>query len=1169
MKAARTLLISLVLVLTACTLPTAAVAPAASAPLAPAGAVTSFAPGARLATRTPPPGATSVSARPMQSTRTIVTGATTAPAVPSRALAPFSIGVPAGDAYGPMSIAIDSARNLAYVYHADSAERRPVISVVDLKAGRVTQVIRLEQTTPGASGRLFLTPDGKRLFLQETQNKSVLSVDIASGRVRKVLEGVNDAVLSDDGKVLYAVLHDIVAAYPAADLAQGETRPIWQAETPFTRIELNGNRLLATSYGGAGALVALDAATGKEIARSSPPASADVISPGPNGGWAVVAGGEKSRLVRYDADLNVLGETPVSYTGAAPYDTVRNRYLMAGSRYTETEPAGHPVILSIDAQDGKLVDEVPLSGGYPLTAFAPWGRDAIVAFATGGPGALYVLDAETLQPKQQIVTGVRATEAVVDGISRLYVADDTGRIHVLQLPGGQEVALWQGAGPLALDKQNQRLYANREGRVVALSLRDGSVAAQFPQGGSPAPDPNADLVYIADRGVTIYNRSGAKLGTLPSTFPAPTAFSGNPYAVAAQVNPVTGHVAVILHNGIPGSNGGTFLRIYPRQSDAGVTPPGPHSFVLDLETDRAGNWYVAYSTARTQEAVHLLSPAGQPQRKLEHRTGFEVLDEVANTLYLFADGRITTLSPSTLGANLAYAGPDVFVDPAYSPGLRTAYVPEYTGSHITAVDLDALAPLDLRPVPARPSPEAYNEGVTAVGGGRQRLLLSRYGTAYRTSNGTAWEQLVPGLDMYYTHVTAVDPQTIFVAGRSAAGGEGVWRSTDGGSTWAFLSAGLTDLLASGPVLANSANEAYFVNASQGLFRWDPAGSKWALASAGPPEGQWGSLSLAPDGALFRSNNGSLERSMDRGASWQKLGATEKTGDVIGYSSLYTVTQTLFSVVRKDYRPAAINRSTDAGKTWQPSLGGPLLGFDGYQPEITTGFGRSYLLLQPYSGPARLLRTVDYGATWEVAPVETAPDAQHLAVDPLDGRLWLGVKGGLRSIDPGNIRWTRAPLAATPTATPVPTATVAPCTATLNASDAETSGRAPGIGCPKGAPAVVQMARQRFQHGQMIWRGDRKQVYVLSDDGRWQGYEDKWVEGDPTDDPTLQAPASLQQPGRGFGKVWREQLGGPKSALGWALEKEQGVQGQAQDWDHATVLRFGGELIALSDNGRWQ
>ncbi len=194
-------------------------------------------------------------------------------------------------------------------------------------------------------------------------------------------------------------------------------------------------------------------------------------------------------------------------------------------------------------------------------------------------------------------------------------------------------------------------------------------------------------------------------------------------------------------------------------------------------------------------------------------------------------------------------------------------------------------------------------------------------------------------------------------------------------------------------------------------------------SAPDREGQWGAISLAPDGALFRTNDGRLERSTDRGERWAALPAAGETGGVIGYSSLYTVTHTLYSAVRSGYRIAGIQRSTDGGDTWQPSLSGPPLDFDGYQPEMASGFARTYLLLRPYNGEPALLRTDIFGDKWELAPAGTVAGVDHIAVDPVDGRLWLGVKGGVRSLDPEKLKWSPAPppkpVALTPQPTPCP------------------------------------------------------------------------------------------------------------------------------------------------------
>jgi hypothetical protein len=921
----------------------------------------------------------------------------------------FNIGVPAGDAYGPVSAAIDSSRNLAYVYHADSAERRPVISVVDLAGGKVVRLIRLNQTTPGNNGRLFLTPDGKRLFLQENQEMSILAVDTATGSVRKVLEGARDAVLSDDGRMLYAAHGDAVAAYSPDQLMLGRTEPVWRAGGQFSRLGLSGQRVLTASYGREGALVALDAATGKQVAQGDVPETADAISPGPDGGWAIIVGGEKPRLIRYDAALKNQGETLIMYTGNLTYDLARNRYLVGGLRYRENEPAGYPVMLSINAGDGRVIDEERWGGIAPPTVFLPWGQNTLVAFSAGGPAGLSILDAASLASKGQIATGVRAEDVVVnDQAQKLYVADDLGRIHVLKLPDGEGLAVWEGGFPLALDTVNGRLYANRRAGVVALDAATGTLLAQYPQPGYPAPDPNADLVYIVQRGVTIYNRSGKQLGTLPSTFPVERGYSPNPAAEAAQVNPVTGHVAVIMSNGIPGSNGGTFLRIYPRQSDKGVEPPAPHSFVQDLTAGREGNWYVTYSPARTEEAVQVLSPGGKQLDRLDHRTGYMALDQATDGLYLFMGGRVTRLAASTLTAEEVYEGPEYVSKMDYSPRTQTAYLVGSVAPLVTLVSLDALQPPDLRPVPGRPAPEIVNDGLSIAGQGRQRLLLARFGETFRTTDSAAWERLVPGLEMIFGYSTAVAPRTIFIAGRSVAGNEGVWRSVDGGDNWEWLADGLTDLQASGPVLANSADEAYFFSSGQGLMRWDPVPGKWQQSAPRGSVEQYWFPALAPDGMLFRSYQGNLEQSSDRGVSWVGLGATDRTGDVIGFSALYTVTHTVFTVTRSGYQITGIQRSTDGGKTWQPSISGAPLGFDGYQPEMATGFGDSYLLLRPYNGDPSLLRTTDFGDTWQAAPAGTVQGVEHIAVDPVDGRLWLGVKGEVRSLDPEKLSWTKLP-----------------------------------------------------------------------------------------------------------------------------------------------------------------
>lgn len=1091
--------------------------------------------------------------------------------------AAFNIGVPAGNAYSPDSLALDVTGNLAYVYHTTSDKDRAVIAVVDLAAGQVMRLLPVGDR-PLGPGRLLLTLDRQRLFLQEGSNRTLWTVDAQTGAAKQLLDSVRDIALSEDGKLLFAARDAGLGAYAVADLLVAKTAPQWQSETAYSYLAADGARLLAASVTDSAALTVFDMRTGTSVADAALPDGAVALSAGSAGGWAALVNGDKPRLIRFDAALRRLGETEIPYAQDFAYDASSHRFVLGGSSYegVGSNARGYGIALAIDAGDGTITQETRWPTNSWPTAFFPWNDERLLAFQAGGPALLSVLQSSDLTVRSLIPMGARVDDAVIAGDNMLYVADDIGRIHALRLPGGEEVALWVGGAPLALDTTNGRLYANRAGRVIALDLRNGNTLAQFPQGGYPAPDPQRNLVYIADRGVTMYDRTGKRLNELASTFPDPQGFSPNPYAYAARVNPVTGHVAVILNNGIPGSNGGSFLRIYEPRSDTYATPPAPHSFIMDVRTAGNGNWYVAYSPARNQEAVQVLNPAGQELRRLDHRTGFLALDEPNDDLYLFTEGRITRLAASTLTALEALQGPASIGGFAFSAGTLTAYFFNRNGSRIDVAQLADFAPLSLKPTTGAPREDANNYGLAITAKGQRRALIGEFDEIFRTADGKTWQRLLPGLELQYADITAVDGGAVFLTGRSLYSGEGVWRSKDGGDTWEWLTGGLSDLAPMAPVLARSADEAYFYNRGQGLLRWDAAARRWQLAAARAESGDWTSLALAPDGALFRVSESYLESSADRGATWTRLGPTGKTGEVIGFSSLYTVTQTIFASLRVDFRVTAIQRSTDGGKTWMPSLTAAQTDLDG-PLQMVTGFGRTYLLAQPYRGKPALLRTADYGDTWQAAPDIIAAGVTGIAVDPLDGRLWLAEAGGVRAVDPDTLRWAnpgerRAAAAATPTRTPTrtpaPTATAGPCATPLAGGEAEIDARSLGLGCPRGVSEKAQMARQRFEGGQMIWRGDRSWIYVLYNNGTWAGYSDRWREGDPADDPELTAPQGFQQPVRGFGKVWREDLGGPASALGWALEPEQGIEAYAQDWDYGIVLRFGGEVIVLQSVGTW-
>jgi hypothetical protein len=125
--------------------------------------------------------------------------------------------------------------------------------------------------------------------------------------------------------------------------------------------------------------------------------------------------------------------------------------------------------------------------------------------------------------------------------------------------------------------------------------------------------------------------------------------------------------------------------------------------------------------------------------------------------------------------------------------------------------------------------------------------------------------------------------------------------------------------------------------------------------------------------------------------------------------------------------------------------------------------------------------------------------------------------------------------------------------------AELDGPDGPLGYATGVEQTLWSAGQHLEHGLMIWLDQLHEdhIYVLTygatrTSGDWQVYEDTWREGDPVSGE-LAPPERLFEPIRGFGRLWREELGGPDASLGWALAPEQGYTGLIQPFEHGLML----------------
>lgn len=197
-----------------------------------------------------------------------------------------------------------------------------------------------------------------------------------------------------------------------------------------------------------------------------------------------------------------------------------------------------------------------------------------------------------------------------------------------------------------------------------------------------------------------------------------------------------------------------------------------------------------------------------------------------------------------------------------------------------------------------------------------------------------------------------NPQVIFVGAR----GSGVWRTTDGGASWAPVTDALPTLTIAGLAVAPSQPTRVFAATNLGISRSDDGGTTWATVFTGD---------LRP----FAIDGGAML-------------VSPRTPDVVYLSGCRG-------------GQGGVMRSRDAGVTWTNTLNGcnsSLLMTRGAPDELVAGMGPSG------ANPGGVYTTRDGGDTWRRltgCPGATLPDASAAAVKVARsrGRTFASFKSG--------------------------------------------------------------------------------------------------------------------------------------------------------------------------------
>jgi hypothetical protein len=99
-------------------------------------------------------------------------------------------------------------------------------------------------------------------------------------------------------------------------------------------------------------------------------------------------------------------------------------------------------------------------------------------------------------------------------------------------------------------------------------------------------------------------------------------------------------------------------------------------------------------------------------------------------------------------------------------------------------------------------------------------------------------------------------------------------------------------------------------------------------------------------------------------------------------------------------------------------------------------------------------------------------------------------------------------------------------------------------CPRAASQTLPGVFQQFQRGFMVWLHRPEygypSIYVFHNSGELRFFEDTWTDNEPEHDSEPDPPEGMNEPVRGFGKVWRES-DWVRESLGWAIDAEFGYE----------------------------
>jgi hypothetical protein len=311
----------------------------------------------------------------------------------------------------------------------------------------------------------------------------------------------------------------------------------------------------------------------------------------------------------------------------------------------------------------------------------------------------------------------------------------------------------------------------------------------------------------------------------------------------------------------------------------------------------------------------------------------------------------------------------------------------------------------------------------ALSGSTLYLGAAGGGVWSSTNNGASWTPLTDGQPSLAMGAVAVDPNnpSVIYAGTGEAHesgdsfyGEGLLKSTDGGTSWSVYGATYFAGSYIAAVVVNPLHSSdVYVAGNMGLYESTDAGNTWA--KVGPWGNYWvTALVINPtNGDLYAAVEGKgIEESTDGGSTWTLLSNGVFSGLNFGNTALSIDAanpQILVASVAGTTRGGAVYETTDGGASWSnlnapPYFWGSYFYGSGsadqswYDNTVAVDPANSSII---FAGGIAVVETTNDGGSWSCVncpgePLAFHPD-QHAMLFDSSGDLYVGNDGGIWEI----------------------------------------------------------------------------------------------------------------------------------------------------------------------------